>query len=413
MTLAWVSLGALALAVLVSCISRLNVGLLSIVFAWIIGVYLADMSVREVLSGFPVQLFLTLCGVTLLFTQAQKNGTLDKVARWAVSGCRGNVGLIPIVFFLLAATIATMGPGNIATAGLVAPMAMAVAARAGISPFLMAIMVGNGANAGSLSPFAPTGVIVTGLMDSIGLGGHEWQTWIYNLSAHALVAFGGYFLFGGWRLFRRTYAGRGLPGEPEPTFDARNWVTLGVVLALLSGVIFFHVHIGTGAFAAAVLLSIVRLADEKEAIRSMPWGVILMVCGVTVLVGMLQHTGGMDLFTSILARVSTPKTVTGVIAFVTGIISVYSSTSGVVLPAFLPTIPGLVQRLGGADMMAIASSMNVGAHLVDVSSLSTIGALCLASVTDREEAASLFYKLLAWGLSMSVVGGILCFLFFR
>ena len=112
----------------------------------------------------------------------------------------------------------------------------------------------------------------------------------------------------------------------------------------------------------------------------MPWGVVLMVCGVTVLIGVLEKTQGMSLFTDLLASVSTPGTATAVVAFVTGIVSVYSSTSGVVLPAFLPTVPGLVARLGGGDPMAIASSMVVGGHLVDLSPLSTIGALCIAAL---------------------------------
>ena len=61
----------------------------------------------------------------------------------------------------------------------------------------MAIMVGNGAQSGALSPVAPTGIIVTGLMDKIGLGGFEMRTYIANLVAHAIIAFGGYFLLGG------------------------------------------------------------------------------------------------------------------------------------------------------------------------------------------------------------------------
>ena len=64
----------------------------------------------------------------------------------------------------------------------------------------------------------------------------------------------------------------------------------------------------------------------------------------------------------------------------TGLVSVYSSTSGVVLPAFLPSVPGLVAKLGGGNPLAIASSILIGGHLVDVSPLSTIGALCIASV---------------------------------
>jgi di/tricarboxylate transporter len=414
--LASISLGALFLAILISCTTRLNVGVLCVAFAWLIGVYLGGMQVEEVAAGFPVQLFLTLSGVTLLFTQAQVNGTLDKVAHKAVRSCRGNVGMIPIGFFVLAAGLASLGPGNIATAALLAPMAMSVAARVGVPAFLMAIMVANGANAGALSPIAPTGVIVNSIMMKMGLGGLEWETYRNNLAAHAAVAFGGYLLFGGWRLFRlgsekvRTAAAE--VGGLHDRFDLRNWTTLAVILCLVTAAIAFKVHVGMAAFAGAALLTLLRIADHETSLRKVPWPVIVMVSGVTMLIALLEKTQGMSLFTDLLARVSSERTVTGVVAFVTGLISAYSSTSGVVLPAFLPTIPGLVERIGGSDPVAIASSMNVGAHLVDVSPLSTIGALCLASAPLGEDTRALFIKLLAWGLSMTVVGAIACYLLF-
>jgi di/tricarboxylate transporter len=169
--LAWLSLLALVIAMIVSCFTQLNVGVLALALAWIVGVYVGSMTLNEVLAGFPVQLFLTLAGVTLLFTQAHLNGTLDRIAHASVRLCRGNVGLIPVMFFVLGGVIASVGPGNVATAAMLAPMAMAVAGRAAIPAFLMAIMVGNGAQAGALSPFAPTGIIVNGLMDKIGLAG--------------------------------------------------------------------------------------------------------------------------------------------------------------------------------------------------------------------------------------------------
>ena len=137
-----------------------------------------------------------------------------------------------------------------------------------------------------------------------------------------------------------------------------------------------------------------------------------MVCGVTVLIGVLEKTQGMSLFTDILASVSSPATVTAVVAFATGLVSVYSSTSGVVLPAFLPTVPGLVERLGGGDPMAIASSMVVGGHLVDLSPLSTIGALCIAALPPGGESRKLFNQLLAWGMSMTIVGTAVCWVLF-
>jgi hypothetical protein len=59
--------------------------------------------------------------------------------------------------------------------------------------------------------------------------------------------------------------------------------------------------------------------------------------------------------------------------------------------------------------MAIASSIIVGASLVDVSPLSTLGALCLAHAPLGADRTKLFNQLLAWGLSMAVVGAIVCF----
>jgi di/tricarboxylate transporter len=412
MSLAWLSLGALFVAILVSCFTRLNVGVLAVAFAWIVGVYFGGMRLDEVLAGFPIQLFLTLVGVTMLFTQAQLNGTLDQVAHRSVRLCRGNTGLIPVTFFLLGLGIASLGPGNVATAAMLAPMAMAVASRARIPPFLMALMVGMGAQAGALSPFAPTGIIVNGLMDKIGLAGFEWRSYWSNAAAHAGLAFTGYALLGGVKLFGSEYSGSA-DGVAETTPVATaHWITLAVILGVVVSVLFLDANIGMAGFAGAVVLAAIRVADHEQAVRRMPWTPIVMVSGVTVLIALLEKTGGLDLFTAMLARIATRDTVTAAVAFVTAVISVYSSTSGVVLPAFLPTIPGLVMRLGGGDAFGIATSMNVGAHLVDMSPLSTTGAMCLAGITDPAQVRPTFNRLLAWGLSMTVIGALLCWFFF-
>jgi len=144
----------------------------------------------------------------------------------------------------------------------------------------------------------------------------------------------------------------------------------------------------------------------------MPWGVILMVTGVTVLIALLEKTQGLDLFTSAIARVSTPRSIAAVVAFGTGLVSVYSSTSGVVLPAFLPMVPDLAQRMGGIPPLPIAWAMTTGASLVDLSSLSTVGALFIAGAAAGSDVRRLFNSLLIWGLSMSVVGAVLCWLLF-
>jgi Na+/H+ antiporter NhaD/arsenite permease-like protein len=412
MSIAWISLVALLAAVTLSMFTKVNVGIVSLALAWIVGVYLGGLPLNTVIGAFPIQLFLTLTGVTLLFGMAHVNGTLERLAARAVSLCYGNAGIIPLMFFLVALVLSTIGPGNIATAALLAPMAMAIGHRAGVPPFLMILMVGNGAQAGALSPFAPTGVIVNGVMARIGLAGVEWQTYRNNLLAHFVITFVAYFAFGGWRLFTRPGHTDGAEVVETEPLDRLHWLTVAILALLVFVVVVFDMQVGMAALTGATILSLAGAADEKETIKRMPWNVVLMVCGVTVLIGVLERTQGMDLFTDLLARVSTPATVTGVIAFVTGIVSVYSSTSGVVLPAFLPTVPGLVERLGGGDALAIASAMNVGGHLVDLSPLSTIGALCLAALPPTTDARRVFNQLLAWGLSMTVVGAALCWLLF-
>ena len=403
MSLAAISVCALFITIIISCLTKLNVGVIAIAAAWLIGVYLGGFKIDQIAAGFPVQLFLTLVGMTLLFAQAQLNGTLDKLAHKAVRLCRGNSGLIPVMFFFVAAMLASFGPGNIAAAALMAPIAMAVGARAGVPAFLMAVMVGNGANAGSLSPFAPTGIIVSGLMAKIGLPGHEWQSYWTNFAAHAAVAFGGYLLLGGLRLFASHRHANPPPELALERLNRYNWITLATIAVLLMSVIFLQVNVGMGAFLAAGVLGLLCAADHAESIRKIPWSVIIMVSGVTVLIALLEKTQGLALFTDLLSRLASKQSVTAVVAFITGAVSVYSSTSGVVLPAFLPTVPGLSSRLG-ADPLSIALAMNVGSHLVDVSPLSTIGALCIAAAPAEVDIRRLFNSMIAWGFSMTAVG---------
>lgn len=399
------SLVALLVAIALSMASRLNVGVLAMAFAWLIGTYVAGWRVEQVAAGFPSSLFLTLTGVTLLFALAETNGTLERMAHRAVGLARGRTRLIPAILFVVAFVLSSVGPGSITTVALLIPMAMAVGTKAGVPRFLTALAVANGANAGNMSPISAVGVIANTRMAEVGLGGNEGKVWLANFLAHVLVTIGAYVILGGWRL---APAAPGSGSTTAERFERRHWLTIAVIGAWIVGVVGFQLSVGLAAFLAASVLVLMALADEAAAMKRIPWGVIVMVCGVTVLIAVLEKTGGMDLFTSLLARLASPTTVNGVVAFVTGLISSWSSTAGVVLPAFLPTVPGLVEKVGGGNPLAVALSINVGAAMVDVSPLSTLGALCVATVADAAEARVLFRQLLIWGLSMSIVGAGLC-----
>jgi di/tricarboxylate transporter len=404
------SLAALVAALVLSMTTRINVGVVGLALAWVIGVYGAGMTPDAVMAGFPVGLFLTLAGVTLLFAIADANGTLGAIASRVIRLARGDARVIPAVLFLTACALSSVGPGAIATVALLVPLAMIVGRTAGVPPLLTALMVANGANAGNLSPFSSVGIIANGAMAKAGLGGHEWRVWFANFAAHVLVAAVAYAWLARHRPVPVSVAGAE-PALAAGRLTTPQRLTVVVIAAWIAGVLGFGVSLGLGAFAASALLLVARAGDELAAVRGVPWGIIIMVCGVSVLIALLEKTGGMSLFTAVLARAASADTVNGLIALVTGAISTYSSTSGVVLPAFLPTASGLAARVGGADPLAIALSINVGASLVDVSPLSTLGALCVAAVPDVQTARALFRILLMWGLSMILVGAALCQLF--
>jgi len=405
---ATLSLLALLVVIGVSLTARLNVGVLSIALAWLIAIFAAGWKAEALTAVFPGSLFLTLLGVTLLFGVAQSNGTMEAVTHRAVRLCGGNAALLPPLFFLLGFAVASMGPGAIAATALIAPLAMSIGVAARVPTFLIALMVCNGANAGNLSPISAIGVLVQSLMVKAGLGGHEWAVWAANGSAHLVVSAGAWLLFGGLNISRTERVH--VVAEPEP-LQGKHQLTLLVTFAWIVGVVAFKMNPGLAAFAAAALIIVIGAADDSASLKTVPWSVIVMVCGVSVLIGVLEKTGGMELFSTRLAKSSPPGPVTGTLSFTTGIVATDTSTSGVVYPAFLPAVPSLIEKLGGGDPLQVAFSINVGAALLDVSPLSTIGALAIAAIPAGEDSRALFRKMLIWGFAMTLVGALFCQLF--
>ncbi len=397
------SLIAFVVAVALSCTSRINVGLIALALSWVLGSWVAGLKPDAVAAGFPAMLFVTLVGVTLLFALAEQNGTLEAVARRFLGALR-DPRFVPPLIFLLGAVLSGVGPGAVAATALMAPLAMAIGLRSGAPAFLVALMIANGANAGNLSSLSAVGIIARDGMAKAGLVHHEGKVFFANFAAHVIV--GG----AAWLWLRRfpAPAGADAPAAVRERWKRSQLLTLAVLALWILGALFLSLPVGFAAFAASSLLILFGAADERAALRSLPWAVIVMVTGMTTLVAVLEKTGGMALVTALLAALATPDTVNGMVAFVTGVISTWSSTSGVVMPAFLPTSAALAERVGGGDPFAIALSINVGSSLVDVSPLSTIGALCVATVTDPEAARGLFMKMMIWGLSMTVVGALLC-----
>lgn len=389
-----------------------------------------------------------LTGVTFLFGIATTNGTMEKLTANAIRLAKGNTALIPLIIFFLITIITTIGPGNIATVTLMAPVVMSIASRIGMSAFLMTLLVVGAANGAAFSPIAPTGIISTSFLTKMApqlekLGQHlgdlnllAWKIHLNSEIAQIIGNVAGFLALGGWSWIRKqrnsSLSIDDIAPKPAP-FDKKQWLTLACVGVLVLLVILPSLAvtkswfspaimnlIGTGkatnvgavAFLLSCILLIANAGDSKAAVKSMPWSVIIMVGGMGILIDVMDKAGGLNALVSIIASISNPVTINGVLGLVTGVISAYSSSSGVVMPMFLPLVPGLIEQLGGGNAISMISSINVGSHMVDTSPLSLFGAICIACADEKEDKGKLFRHLLIWGFSMSVVGAILCYVFF-
>jgi di/tricarboxylate transporter len=427
----------------------LNVGILAIALSICVAAIFAGISSDKVMRAWPIDLFMILAGVTFLFGIATTNGTMDKVTANAIRLASGRTVYIPLIIFVLTNILSMIGPGNIISTAMMAPVALAIAWRINMSAFLMTLLVVGAASGGSFSPVAPAGIISTYFVTKMApqlaalgqdVGNIDLLSWkiLFNTQIAQLVGnVGGFLILGGWTWIMAQRAQTSvnideIAPKPQP-FTVQQWLTVGAIALLLLLVVLPSVpvvgglfpkwllnvigngktgNIGSIAFILAAVLLVANAGDSKAAVKSMPWSVIIMVCGMGILIDVMDKAGGLNALVNIIAAVSTPTTVTGVVALVDGIISVYSSSSGVVVPMFLPLVPGLIEQLHGGSAVAIISSINVGSHMVDTSPLSTLGAICIACAAEGEDKGKLFRALLIWGFAMAAVGAVLCYVFF-
>lgn len=416
MGLAELSLIALAVAVVVGIVRNVNVGPLSLAISLVIGYYIGGVKIKDLIAGYPVNVFLMLAGITYLFAIANINGTLAKLTNFAVRGVRGNIALLPIVLFIVAFALSSLGPGAITICAMMAAPCMLLASKAKIPAFLMAVMVANGTQAGNMSPIAVAGVIVKGLAQKMNLPDWSFILWMNSLVYFFAIGIGAYLLFGGLKLWKRSGpadASAVMKVDAEP-FTSQQYLTLAGIAVLVLGVIFFKVDIGFFGFLIGTVLILLKAADEEKVFKAMPWGAIMMVTGVTVLISLMSKIGGMALFADIMAKQSTPYTVTLVAGFWSGLISAYASTIGVILPAFVPMAPDLLAKIGApsSDLLALLSSIILSGHVTDVSPLSTLGAIFIANAAEDQDKKKLFRNLLIWGLVMTPVGAVICWFLF-
>src|SRR3989339_711876 len=392
MTIAIISLLSLVLAIAIGFWKNVIVGLIALVFSLLVGYFLGGIPIDTIISYWPLKLFFTTFGVTLLFGITKLNGTLEKVSNMMIYQSHGKTILIIIVFYFLSLILASIGPGNISTGALLLPIGLTLAYQAKIPITLMSVIIINGAIAGGLSPIAPNGIVALQLAMEHGVGDLGFRIYLTHVMSMTVLSFFLFFLLGGAKL-----KGNRIDIEKPEKLNKQQIITLICIILLIVWVMAFGINVGFASIVFATFLLIIKSADPHKAIQSVTWTAITLICGTAVLISVISELGGVELLTTLLANLMNKNTAIPIMALLSGVMSMFSSAIGVVMPTLIPTAVELATKLNHVVTPAVITIViAIGSHFVTISPFSTMGALAIASAPETIDRKKLFNELFAY-----------------
>ena len=431
-----ISILVLVAVFLIATTTGINMGVLGIVAAFIVGTAMS-VSEDDIFAGFPGDLFVILVGVTYLFAIASGNGTVDWLIHRAVQAVGGRTAAIPWVFFLVTAVLTASGavvPGAVA---IVAPIALGFAIQYGISPLLMGLCVINGATAGGFSPISVFGSIVNGVVENNNLAENSTLLFLSSFVFNLLLTVVVFFLFGGRKLIgHRVDPAEAAAGDDDaertrrferrqqeraesedrapiaggsavtadtggmPQLDRDKILTLVGIVSLIVVALAFDVDVGFVALTIAAILAFFNPGIAKDAVSKIAWPTVLLISGIVMYVGLLETLGSIDWLGEQVATINSALIAALLICYVGGVVSAFASTTGI-LAALIPLAVPLLET-GAIGAVALIIALSISSSVVDSSPFSTSGALTVAN-TPAERRDYVFKRLMQWGMSMVLI----------
>jgi di/tricarboxylate transporter len=413
----------LVIVFVIGTVRPINLGALALVMTFLVGTIWAGEAPREMVTGFPVDLFVLLAGVTYLFAVAANNGTVERIVEGACRLFRGRRALIPWVVFVVAALPAMAGAIGSAGVAMLAPLSLRLARRYEIDRRMIGLMVVHGAAAGNFSPLNVLGAIVSQAVARGGLEMSAAALFFGNLTYNVGLAIVIFVVFGGLTLSKRGAGGASQPGAPyESTtpgppqagvpsgaVGADQVFTVVALVAVAVAALAFGLNIGFLAFAAAVTIQLLFPSSAEGAEKKIAWGVVLLVCGVVTYVAALQRYGTVQAVGDGLAGIGTPEVTALLICAVGAITSAFASSAGI-LGATIPLAMPFMAR-GEVETTGFVVALAISATVVDATPFSTVGALVVANADD-DERLTIYRGLLIWGAVMVITAPIVTWLVF-
>ncbi|MFG2160513.1 SLC13 family permease [Streptomyces olivaceus] len=438
MSMADVSVVVLVALFAATLLPRFNLGLAALPAAFLVGLA-ADRTADEVTAFFPADFFVLIVGITALFAVAQLNGTLDWLLDGMLRLVGGRVLLVALVPFLIGAVLTAIGTLPAAATAVVAPVALGLAARYGISPLVAAVLGITGIISGLLSPLAVYGTSARRLGDTLEIGLPDSAPVVFFLGGlvAGLVVAAGCLLVG----LRTGAVPRGrvsptAPGTTPTTFvagpaqagpetgpgtaskagseteseaeatgravspAAARVLTLTCLAAVVVLSVGFDANIGYLGLTAAVVQQIVLRLEPGEIVSRIPWNIVLLVGGLLTYVGLMQDLGAFARVSDLLRVEGAPLLSLLVLCYIAGITS-FAASSIAVFATTMPLVPAVVAE--GASPVGAVLAVALASILVDINPLGITGGLILGAARP-DDRPRLFRHLLTYGAVSVVVG---------
>ncbi len=397
-SIALISLLVLILVIVIGFVRKINVGLVAILAAVILGSAVGD-SDSDIIGGFGASLFIMLLGVSFLCAVATTNGSLELAAKKFLRLSGGHAVVAPFLMYIIGYAIAAIGPGCVPALGIVAALSLPLGKTTGYDSVMLAAVGQLGSMAGRFSPITPESVLIKGLADEQGITGYQTNVLIYATVTTIVLSVAIFFLFKSHKVKDRC-----TEQESTAKFSRSQILTLLGFLVVIIASAFFDRNVGLISFAVGILLVALNAADEKEVFRTVSWSTLIMVTGVGMLMEIVMNEGGVELMSNALASIMTPRTAVAIQGLSAGLLSWFSSAIGVVWPTMVPTVSSIANTVG-VSPDSLITIMCLTASYAGFSPASTGGSLILAAnATDpsftKEKENKLFVKLFIMSVGM-------------
>ncbi|WP_175400843.1 MULTISPECIES: SLC13 family permease [Clostridium] len=395
---------AILLSIFIGFKLRINTGLVAIPFAYVIGCFFLKLKPAEVISMWPISIFFVILTVSLFFTFAVVNGTLEVLSQKLLYGCRTFPILLPLAIFFISALIAALGAGYYSVMVLMAPVALIICKKIEIHPLVGALCADCGAQVGSNFMISLNGVIYRKLI--IGEGFSDSKAFTTSISIFFTYLVMTFMII---TLLILYYKRKRVSFQENASIELKKpeqfnqkqktnlYLILIFVIVLLvppilhfivpknANIAFLNSNLDVGLISTIfiVIASFLKLADSKEVLTKVPWNTLVMISGVGMLVAVAIKAGTVNILAHWVGGNIPVFFVPIVLTIVAAVITSFGSFIGIVAPALFPVVSS-ISHLTGLNPTMLYTCITVGGLSAGISPFSAGGAIVLGFTAEKE-----------------------------